>query len=197
MMLIAFEGIDGSGKTTQSKKLHEKLESLGFRSRWTMEPTSGPIGRVIKEALEEREKLDIRTLALLFAADRLEHNINEIRPLTEEGVIVISDRYLLSSLAYQGSELPLEWIYSLNQWARMPDLVIYLDLDPKEALKRIRGKGIYHSLERLEKIRRMYLELIEERPWRDCTYMVDASSEEDEVFSSVLNITLSVLGGSE
>ncbi len=193
-MLIAFEGIDGSGKTTHSKKLYFKLREMGYSSDWTAEPTDGPIGNIIRKALEEGLELDVRILALLFAADRIYH-IEKINPLLRKGKIIISDRYLLSSLAYQGSELPMDWIYSLNRWVRMPDLVIYLDLEPEDAIKRLRSKEKYHIVDKLRKVRETYLKLIDTDPWKGRTYIVDTSGHEDDVFRKILDITLSVLRG--
>ncbi len=193
-MLIVFEGIDGSGKTTHSKKLYLKLRELGYRSEWTTEPTEGPIGNIIRKSLEGELELDARILALLFAADRVYHN-ELMDPLLKEGKIVISDRYVLSSLAYQGSELPIDWIYSLNRWVKMPDFVIYLDLEPEIAIKRLKSKEKYHSVDRLRKIRETYLELISKDPWKSKTYIVNASGHEEEVFRKILSIALSILRG--
>ncbi len=193
-MLIVFEGIDGSGKTTYSKKLYLKLRELGYSSEWTAEPTDGPIGNIIRKALGGELELDARILALLFAADRIHHN-ERMSSLLKKGKIIISDRYIISSLAYQGSELPIDWIYSLNRWARMPDLVIYLDLEPEDAIKRLKDKEKYHLLDKLRKIRKIYLKLINADPWKDKTYIVNTSRHEEEVFRKILDITLSILKG--
>ncbi len=191
-MLIAFEGIDGSGKTTISTRINEELERRGIRSHWTTEPTDGPIGRIIREVLEGRMEVDHRTLALLFAADRMQHVI-QLEDLLEEGYTVISDRYLLSSLAYQGCDLPMEWVKEINKWALLPDLVIYLDLDPALALERVKEKQLFHTLRKLRSIRANYLSLIREEEWSSRTVVVDASREEEEVFQTVLNIILKKL----
>ncbi len=191
-MLIAFEGIDGSGKTTVSTRINEELERRGIRSHWTTEPTDGPIGRIIREVLEGRMEVDHRTLALLFAADRMQHVI-QLKDLLEAGYTVISDRYLLSSLAYQGCDLPMEWVREINKWALLPDLVIYLDLDPALALERVKEKQLFHSLHKLRLIRANYLSLIREKEWSGRTIVVDASRGEEEVFQTVLNIVLKKL----
>ncbi len=188
-MLVAFEGIDGSGKTTVSTRVYEELRRKGVKSYWTTEPTDGPIGEMIREVLDGRMKVDHRTLALLFAADRVQHVI-QLESLLDEGYTVISDRYLLSSLAYQGCDLPMDWVREINRWALMPDLVVYLDLDPVIALQRIEGKQLFHSLHKLRLIRTNYLNLIREEEWSSRTVVVDASKTEEEVVQTVLNIIL-------
>lgn len=192
-MLIAFEGIDGSGKTTLSTRLHSELIRRGIRSHWTAEPTDGPVGKLIRHILEGGLTVDPRTLALLFAADRVEHTIL-LRDLKSKGYVIITDRYLLSSLAYQGSELPVSWVREINRWALLPDLVIYLDIEPELSLKRVKKyKDVFHSPERLRMIRLKYLQLIEEE-WSDRTFIVDASRDKEEVYRTILNIVLEKLG---
>lgn len=185
-MLVAFEGIDGAGKTTQSKRLFLRLEELGMRVSWSKEPSEGEIGKIVSRALEGEINLDQRTLALLFAADRIEHMKSIVR-----SDIMLLDRYILSSLAYQGVFLPFEWILEINKWVELPDLIFYLDLSPELAVKRIKGKrSIYHSLDFLNRVRENYLMLISEEPWKSRTHLVDASMEEDYVFEKILNILL-------
>ncbi len=193
-MLIAFEGIDGSGKTTHSRKLYFKLRDLGYDSEWTSEPTKGPIGTIIRKALKGELEFDTKILALLFAADRIYHN-ERISPLLKEGKVVISDRYILSSLAYQGLELPIEWVYLINRWARMPDIIIYLDLKPEDAIRRVKSEEKYHLVDKLRKVRDNYLKLINLNPWKSKTYLIDTTGREEEVFREILDITLSVLRG--
>ncbi|MEM0018118.1 MAG: dTMP kinase, partial [Candidatus Korarchaeum sp.] len=151
-MLVAFEGIDGAGKTTQSKRLLAKLRELGVRASWSKEPSDGRIGALIRSALRGEIDLDQRTLALLFAADRIEH----MRSLSVNCVIII-DRYILSSLAYQGVFMPFEWILELNKWVELPDVVFYLDLSPEVALKRVTDRSIYHSIDLLKMVRENYM----------------------------------------
>ncbi len=193
-MLIAFEGIDGAGKTTMSTRLHKELLNRGMNSFWTTEPTDGPVGKIVKEILTGEMEADKRTLALLFAADRIQHVV-EMEPLLNKGSIIITDRYLLSSLAYQGLDLPMEWVREINKWARLPDLVIYLDLDPEVALRRIGDGQIFHSLNTLRAVRSNYLSLIERAEWSSRTVKVDASAPEEEVFRTILNIVMMKLEG--
>lgn len=161
--LIAIEGIDGSGTTTHSRILYERISRAGARAVLTHEPTDGPIGRIIREALSGRLKVEHDVLALLFAADRLSH-VHEISDLVKN-CFVITDRYLLSSIAYQGLFLPEDWIRSINSRAPLPDLTILLDVDAETAINRIKDRGrreIFEEREKLERIRERFLMLREE-----------------------------------
>ncbi|MEN9578192.1 MAG: hypothetical protein RJA70_1201 [Pseudomonadota bacterium] len=148
---IVLEGIDGSGTTTQARLLHERLQRAGrLRTRATCEPTTGPIGALIRHALQRRMVVnaeggarapDWKTMALLFAADRMDHNDALILPALARGEIVVSDRYSLSSLAYQSltSDDPigaLPWLSAINSRAVRPDLTLVLDIDAALATKR-------------------------------------------------------------
>ncbi len=155
--LVIIEGMDGCGSTTQTRRLHRWLGARGIRAFSTHEPTPGPVGAMIRLALQGRlrgadpaavwggatssshqPRLDDRTLALLFAADRVDHLESEILPQLATGAWVISDRYVLSSLVYQGDRLPLSWVESLNAAAPSPDLTLYLDVELDVALERLR-----------------------------------------------------------
>lgn len=140
---IVVEGPDGVGTTTQTKALVARLSTTG-RAHATAEPSGGPIGRLVREALGRRDRGDDayhRSLALLFAADRLEHVHGEIEPLLAQGVHVVSDRYLLSSLVYQGLSCPLDWIVELNKHAPPPDAVVVVSVPLDEALRRQDARG--------------------------------------------------------
>lgn len=161
---IVLDGIDGSGTTTQAQRLVARLEAAGVSARFTCEPSAGPIGRQIRQLLagggdEASRAWD--TLALLFAADRLDHVAREIRPALAAGTTVVCDRYDLSSLAYQSATAlpgmdPLPWIRALNQRAPRPDLTLVLDVDPDVAEARRRARGQPEELfERRELQRRL------------------------------------------
>jgi dTMP kinase len=153
--LIVIEGIDGSGTTTQSRRLVDALRARGRDARHTFEPTPGPIGTLIRAALEKRltdpltdqpRVLASETLALLFAADRLDHLDSFVLPALAEGAIVVSDRYDLSSLVYQSATAPspgqaLPWLRVLNRAARRPELTLVLDVPFEEAKARRKQRG--------------------------------------------------------
>ena len=136
--LICLEGLDKSGKTTHANLLVNELRRRGWEASYTTEPSKGPIGRFVKNYLlysESRKHPAVE--ALLFAADRTEHVQKEINLLIEEEKIVVSDRYIYSTLAYQGAAgLDIEWILSINRYAAKPDLAIYIDVSPEILLKR-------------------------------------------------------------
>ena len=156
-MYIVFEGIDGAGKSTQIKMLKEWLEANGFRVETLVEPTDSEIGKLIREMLQrpdaETDKLQ-KTLGLLFAADRM----LIMDKLEDESKIIISDRSFISSLAYQE---PAEWIEELNKYAKKPDLLLLLDLDPKTSVSRTDGEDTFENVEFLTGVRENYLKLAE------------------------------------
>ena len=136
---VVIEGIDGCGKGTQANLLMGRLKELGREVVLTREPTKGAVGKLIRDHLSN-PFLDDKSLALLFAADRIEHIEKEVIPNLEQGKIVISDRYAYSSIAYQGQTLDPDWVASINDHALKPDAVVLIDLDPAIARKRIEGR---------------------------------------------------------
>lgn len=184
-LLIALEGIDGAGKTTIARMIVERLDRLGIEARYTMEPTRSLFGRILRDmALESG--VDPRLEALLFAADRIYHLEKVVKPLLARGVIVVSDRYLHSSLAYQSVTTgDSRWVEELNKFARKPDLGIYLDVRPSEGLKRLkRRKTRFEDESFLEKVRRRYLEYVRLGE----LVRVDAERPLNDVFSEVAMI---------
>jgi dTMP kinase len=143
---IVLEGIDGAGTTTQTDRLVEHLRRRGRMAAGTREPSGGPIGRLLREILLGQHRstggaaVGGTTMALLFAADRLDHLQREVEPLLASGTDVVSDRYLLSSLAYQAEEADRSWVASLAREVRAPDLTVLVDL-PVEVAARRREKA--------------------------------------------------------
>ena len=161
--LISIEGIDASGKTTQARLLAEKLASLGIDVLLSSEPTKGPIGTLIKELLRGEKRPSPVIEAVLFALDRFWHVEQVVRPALEEGKIVVLDRYYHSSLAYQGSAgLDMAWLRAINSFAPRPDLAIYIDVRPEEALKRIgRPRTVLERVSVQVAVRQVYLSLVD------------------------------------
>lgn len=167
-LFLAIEGIDGSGKTTTMGEIERFLLSRGHVVHRTAEPTGYEIGRTIRSLLtckQERAFLH-HELALLFAADRLRHLAEEIEPALAAGKTVISDRYLFSSLAYQSVRLPYEWVKELNRFARLPDIVIYIEVSIETALSRItrfrEGVEIFETRDFLGKLTTHYDHILTE-----------------------------------
>ena len=147
-LFIVLEGIDGSGTSTQLGLLERHLEGRGRRVHATREPSQGPVGRLLREILhgghrhsDDGAPVDGLAMALLFAADRRDHLRREIEPALANGVDVVSDRYLLSSLAYQAQEADRSWVASLARDLREPDLTLLLDLPIATAAARRRAAG--------------------------------------------------------
>lgn len=158
---IAIEGIDGSGTTLQTRALALWLRQRGHDVVETHEPSAGPIGRLIRERLHvDATPIDPAALALLFAADRLEHVAHEINPARRQGAVVVSDRYLLSSLAYQSLDCELDWVRTINHAAPPPDLYLFLEVDPEVAFARVErraaaGAAVRERFDALESQRRV------------------------------------------
>jgi dTMP kinase len=159
---ICIEGLDGSGKTTQAKLLVAKLQK-SHKAIYTAEPSRGKIGAFIRNiCLYSEKRLSPVVEALLFAADRIDHIENEVMPSLDQGKLVVSDRYLYSSLAYQGaSGLSLEWIEKINELALKPDLAVFINVDPKTVMRRLKPKkSIMENLETQKKVRDIYLKFV-------------------------------------
>ena len=150
-VFVVVEGIDGSGTTTQCERYAAHLRVARRMVHITREPSAGPVGSLIRLALTQRIVLpqtrQAQTMALLFAADRLDHLAAEIEPYLRDGYVIISDRYDLSSLAYQSItaaenvDTSVAWIRALNRHARRPDVTVVLDVSPETASLRRRARG--------------------------------------------------------
>jgi dTMP kinase len=160
---IVIEGLDGSGKTTQAKLLSKRLYQ-SHKVWLTAEPSRGKTGTFIRDyCLYGEKRLPTEAEALLFAADRVEHMHSEILPALEEGKIVVCDRYVYSSLAYQGSAgLSLDWIRTINARALQPDFAFFIDVAPERVLERLqRKRSVMETLATQQKVREVYLKFVE------------------------------------
>jgi len=162
---ICIEGLDKSGKTTQSILLVETLCRMGYDAIYTSEPSSGEIGNFIRRyVLNRKERVYVMVEALLFAADRTEHTESFIKPNLKKGKIVVSDRYLFSSLAYQGAAgIDIDWIKEINKAAIKPDIAIYIDIPVEVIFRRCQGrKSVMERREIQEKVREIYMKLVQD-----------------------------------
>jgi dTMP kinase len=158
---LVLEGLDGAGTTTQSRLLGERLRAAGRKAHVTAEPSGGPVGSLLRQVLQKRinggagDGFDPHALALLFAADRLDHLSAEVLPRLAAGEDVVSDRYTLSSLAYQSVTTgDAAWVEEINGRARAPDLTIFLRVRPGMALGRRRGAGTTPELYEVDAFQR-------------------------------------------
>jgi dTMP kinase len=138
---FVLEGIDGAGTTTQLGHLALHLRRQGHTVVETCEPSGGPVGRACRTALGDGSDLDETTLALMFAADRADHNHRVIGPALKAGHVVLCDRYVMSSLAYQGLHLPLSFLRAINQQAQAPLAHVWLDVPIAVARQRVHARG--------------------------------------------------------
>ncbi len=193
-MLIAIEGIDGAGKTTQAKRLVRWLKSKGVNACYTSEPTNSVLGRLIKKRLRSKD-LDHRLDALLFAADRLEHYHEYIEPRIRMRQVVVSDRYVYSSIAYQGALIgDVDWVRTINKWAPAPDIAIYVDVSPEVGLERLSSRKIsektkYERMETLSRVRELYLKMCNE----GLLVIIDGERSIEEVQENIRRVTMDAL----
>ena len=146
---IVFEGLDGCGKTTQMFYLKKKLLERGIKCREEREPSGGIIGLLTRGAIMKKMTFSEETMAHLFAADRYEHVVNDILPELERGIHVLCDRFVFSSLAFQGLSSPMEKILTYNQAALdilTPDLTLFIDVPPAVCLRRLTDERVHLEL---------------------------------------------------
>jgi len=186
---ICIEGPDKCGKTTQSMLLVDNLNNRGYDAVYTSEPTDGRIGKLIREyILKRRKRVSAAVEALLFAADRTEHTETFIKPNLDRGRIVVSDRYIFSSIAYQGAAgVNPEWIRKINKAAIKPDLAIYIDVPINIIASRCKGEGsIMEKIETQKAVREVYLKLVRSG---DLT-LIDGNRTIEEVAKEMEKIVL-------
>ncbi|RBY83473.1 dTMP kinase [Blastococcus sp. TF02A-30] len=204
-VFIAFEGGEGAGKSTQVRRLQEWLTNEGLVARSTFEPGATPSGAAIRAIVLDRAHTGIspRSEALLYAADRAQHVHDVLRPALDAGEVVITDRFIDSSLAYQGAgrTIPLDDVRMLSRWATeglRPDLTILLDLPPEVGLARARGRAAAdriesESLDFHQRVRATFLGLAESDP--DRYLVVDARLSPDEISAAIRVRVAELLSG--
>ena len=192
-MFIVIEGLDGAGTTTQAAKLVRMLEANGREVVATREPSTGPFGVMARQALGRRlvlpdgERVDPASLALLFAADRMDHLAAVVRPAIARGAIVVSDRYVHSSLAYQSTENDADWVAAINSRADIADLTVLVDVSAEECARRIAERGdateIFEAVDTLTRVAGAYEDAIARRP--ENVVRVDGSKSIDAVAACI------------
>ncbi len=196
---IVFEGIDGSGKSTQISLLEQGLRAQGRRVYRTAEPTETSLGGLIRDALAGATPRSTAELAALFLADRIHHNSNAINGIMKQlknGVDVICDRYYYSSFAYQGVGTDLNWVMDANlncPEILRPDLCLFLDLDAQKSKERVDASRFYleiyeQSGEQLAEIRGKFFEVFERLKGRENIVVVDALRSVDEIAADILQL---------
>lgn len=206
-MFITIEGPEGSGKTTVAKNVVDKLISEGYKVLYTREPGGVGIAERIRDIILDvnNTNLDPRSEALLYAASRRQHLVEKVIPALEKDYIVICDRFVDSSLAYQGyaREIGIDEIYDINMFAindKWPDITILLDIDPEVGLQRIMSNR-QNEVNRLDlegmnfhnKVHKGY-QIIKEK-YADRITLVDGNKSKDEVFAEVYKIIKDKING--
>ncbi|MEZ4226894.1 MAG: dTMP kinase [Polyangiaceae bacterium] len=209
-VFIVLEGIDGAGTTTHAKRLAKTLSKQGRDVRLTCEPTTGPVGGLIRQVLQKRlfvpgsagpRAFAWSTMALLFAADRLDHLDSFVVPALREGAVVVSDRYDISSLAYQSVTAPeeesaVEWIRKLNARALRPNLTLVLDIPAERAAERRRARGSTEELFEDPVIQRRLVEVYDHAEALvpdDHVVHLSSDRDVDEVATSILEAVIPLL----
>lgn len=191
-VFLCVEGIDGSGKTTHAHHLVETLTKRGYDAVYTTEPSKGIYGKIIREyVLQGDNRVPPIVEAVLFAADRIDHVENEVKPFLEAGKIVVCDRYVYSSVAYQGATgLDTEWIKEINRHAIKPHFAVYIDAPPEVVIQRIRRrKSVMETLQTQRKVRGLYLKMVEGKELEK----VDGDASIIEVSRAVESVVLGFL----
>jgi dTMP kinase len=203
--LIVLEGLDGAGTTTQVERLAVALRAEGHSVLTTREPSDGPVGVLIRQALTGRlvlpggaGPLAPETLALLYAADRTDHLRARVLPALEAGQVVLSDRSVLSSLAYQGASLPMEWVESINAHAVPADLTLFVTVSIEVAARRRAARGgpeeLFDAEEKQRRISRQYEAAIRLRGKREHVVRIDGDQTVEAVTAGCLAQVRKLLG---
>ena len=191
-VLVNLEGIDGCGKSTQSKLLREKLEEEGEKVIILKEPTKRPHGQKLWDVLHGKRKASNEEILELFVLDRKQHVEEKIQPALDDGTVVLMDRYYYSSMAYQvAGGIDVEEIREKHVFAPRPDVVLIFDLPVSVALERVKGHSDadeFEKEEHLEKVREAYLDLENDPLVR----IVDATGTPEEIFGNVWKLVSEV-----
>ncbi|ATB38845.1 thymidylate kinase [Cystobacter fuscus] len=196
-LLIVLEGLDGAGTTTQVERLAAALKAEGHSVLTTREPSDGPVGVLIRQALTGRVVLPggagplaPETLALLYAADRTDHLRARVLPALEAGQVVLSDRSVLSSLAYQGASLPMEWVEAINSHAIPADLTLFVQVSIEVAARRRAARGgpeeLFDAEEKQRRISQQYEAAIALRGAREHVVRIDGDGSVEAVTAACL-----------
>ena len=189
---IVFEGLDGSGKTTQIQLLSKRIENT--KHIIIRQPGNSKIGKLTRTAEQGEFPIHTEVIAMLFAADRLETMLNEVKPAIESNIYVISDRHYMSSLAYQGHDAEkYKRVAEYNQVAMKdfrPEITIFIDVKPEECIKRIMSArdttGIYEKLSDLIEIQKRYFENFKKLMY-DNTIIIDGNNDINMINNNIYN----------
>ena len=192
---VVFEGLDGSGSSTQAQLLERYFKMKQRAVMSTKEPTNNLIGGLIRGQLTHEWKSSMECLQLLFAADRAHHLEKEIMPALRRNFVVISDRYKLSSIAYGSLEADIEWLREINKQFREPDLTILLKVSPDTCVKRMDKRHIIELFEKRDKLTKVWE--VYKTFAGDNVVIIDGERPIDDVFAEVIENVNEKLKGKE
>lgn len=188
-LFVAFEGLDGSGSSTQVNRLVENLRSDGLKSYQTKEPTNNIIGGLIRGQLTGDWRAGMECLQLLFAADRAHHLDREIIPALKKGKIIISDRYFFSTIAFGSIDVDKQWLLTLNEQFIYPDIIFLIKVPPKICVQRMQENRLelelFEEEQKLNKIWKTYEWLANE--FKN-VFILDGSKSREQIAGEVHEI---------
>ncbi len=192
---IVFEGIDGSGKSTQIQWIHRELGKKKYPVTSTFEPTDGPIGSLLRQMLAGKVEVDQRTIASLFAADRTDHLVNRekgVKAMVDQGRVVLCDRYYFSSYAYHSLYMKMDWVIqanALNVEILRPDATIFIDVAPETCLERIRANrdslDMYEKIDILKQVRDNYFKAFDRLGKEEKVIIIDGNDTQARVAENI------------
>jgi len=201
-LFIAFEGIDGSGKSTQVRLLAERLKHEGHKVYATFEPTDGMIGSMLRNILKGNVTADQKTIAGLFLADRLDHLQNVVTGIVKkmsEGYTVITDRYYFSSYAYHSVHMDMDWVIAANKICAdilRPDANIFIDVSPAVSMARINANResteLFETLENLNSVRAFYREAFEKLSEEERVVFINGDGTIEDIAEDVWHTAMSL-----
>lgn len=191
---IVFEGLDGSGTTTQIEFLKRYYHEQGVDVLFTHEPTDKEIGRLIRSALQKEWRPNMEALQLLFCADRSQHLSSEIQPALDKGRHVICDRYTYSTLAFGGLSVDVEWLKSISSAFLEPDLTLFFNVPADICLQRIHSRGeekeLFEKEEYLTQVYKNYVEMLKDKP---NTAFIDAKQTPEQVNEQIMPLLKEII----
>ncbi|MEJ7769614.1 MAG: dTMP kinase [Chitinophagaceae bacterium] len=194
-LFIVFEGVDGSGKSTQIELLKSKFTECKLKVMVTREPSDGPIGMLIRNIMMNRMQADQSTMAALFLADRLDHIGNAVNGMKNrllDGYNIICSRYYFSSYAFQSEYVPVDWVVESNSLCKSylkPDLIFYLDVDPETCVQRLtRGRveiEMYENIDKITKAHQGYLTAFDKYGRDENIKIIDGNNDVDKISDDI------------
>lgn len=200
---IVFEGIDGSGKSTQIKLLADRITEFNLKLHVTREPTDNILGVIIRQMFRGEVEGDNKTIAALFVADRMDHLVNSkygIVAQLNDGVNVLSDRYYFSSYAYHSDYIDMDWVVQANKINAdilRADLTIYLEINPIDSLNRVFARGqqldIYENANKLRSVHENYLKSFRQYGRNENIAIINANRDQQVIADDIWNLVKPML----